>query len=382
MLLTSGVTLAEVIQLGTNEDPPYQMVTDGGLTGLVTELMTCGLDHVGAEWQMNLYPWRRLLMDLSNNELDIVFSLDDGMFGDNGFLSSVPLVLEKWFWYSQSGGQPELGDSIAVVVESNQSRWLSEQGYWNLFSVYSLEAALKSLIAGRVEYVLADAGSAKVLLNKSLVNHQLEAEFYRFSTLSAYFSPEFSSTKGDLISELDEALLDCEPVGMILDSETLGRSEALTARLSHLSAFAGEVDRLQSVDAVSENLAELDEDWKQSVDNGQQTPLMKAVLNNALSVQLKALNEKEGGLITEILLTDRFGQLVATSQLTSDYYQGDEAIVISVLEAHQPYISPLYYDRSTEQFQVQISLPRFHDNRLLGVLVFGVDVQRLFQLTD
>ena len=73
------------------------------------------------------------------------------------------------------------------------------------------------------------------------------------------------------------------------------------------------------------------------------------------------------------------------SQLTSDYWQGDEPKFQKVIEnqATQPggdppiYLSPIRYDKSAARFQVTASRPVLNDHGepALGVIVIGLSIE-------
>ena len=75
---------------------------------------------------------------------------------------------------------------------------------------------------------------------------------------------------------------------------------------------------------------------------------------------------------------DKHGANVALSQLTTDYWQGDETPFLSVFE--QPleyYIDVVEYDQSAQRFQVKLSVPvKNAQGYHIGALSIGVDVEQ------
>ena len=79
------------------------------------------------------------------------------------------------------------------------------------------------------------------------------------------------------------------------------------------------------------------------------------------------------------------GTLVAMSQLTSDYWQGDEPkfnAVVSNIRSGLPgleamYLSAIRYDASTSRFQVTVSAPVGPITNKLpkGVISLGLDIE-------
>ncbi|MBL6431828.1 MAG: hypothetical protein HPM95_14555 [Alphaproteobacteria bacterium] len=68
----------------------------------------------------------------------------------------------------------------------------------------------------------------------------------------------------------------------------------------------------------------LDEQWVQERARTDQ-PLVAATLSNPLSAYLTRIQAESRGAILEIIVMDRYGLNVGQSQITSDYWQGDEA---------------------------------------------------------
>ena len=69
---------------------------------------------------------------------------------------------------------------------------------------------------------------------------------------------------------------------------------------------------------------------------------------------------------------------VAISEVTTDYWQGDEAKFLNMYHQDDDYyIDTVEFDESTKHFQVQFSVPIFDQkNQHMGVLILGVDVEK------
>lgn len=86
--------------------------------------------------------------------------------------------------------------------------------------------------------------------------------------------------------------------------------------------------------------------------------------------------------VHEIFLSDQSGQLVAISEITSDYWQADEDDFQQAqrLAPGQVHIGNIEYDGSTQSFQSKVSAPIHdpEDGRLLGVLSLGINIETAF----
>ena len=86
-------------------------------------------------------------------------------------------------------------------------------------------------------------------------------------------------------------------------------------------------------------------------------------------------------MITEIIITDARGLNFAISDMTSDYWQGDEEKFTEVFSkpATTMHFGEINYDESSKRFQLHLSVPLYTEEKFepLGVMVFGVDVEKV-----
>lgn len=129
-----------------------------------------------------------------------------------------------------------------------------------------------------------------------------------------------------------------------------------------------------------DEIIKLDKQWRAETKAGS-GPLIDKVLNNALSGFLKKVKADSQGLYTEIFVMDNKGLNVGQSDVTSDYWQGDEgkwkntylkgpgAIEVGGIEQ----------DESTQKFQSQLNVaisdPATGKN--IGAVTIGIDMEAL-----
>ena len=126
----------------------------------------------------------------------------------------------------------------------------------------------------------------------------------------------------------------------------------------------------------------LDKKWRSETGATDQ-PMIKAVLANELSKFLVAEKEKSAGLFTEVFVMDNKGLNAGQSDITSDYWQGDEAKwqKTFLVGASAVHLGDVEKDESTQTFQSQLSLPVVDpaDNTVIGAITLGVNVEMLAQ---
>lgn len=124
----------------------------------------------------------------------------------------------------------------------------------------------------------------------------------------------------------------------------------------------------------------LDQAWRAEVGRSE-TPTITPVLTNAAADFLREQVEASGGRITEVFIMDARGLNVAASQVTSDYWQGDEDKHSETYGAGPGavHFSDLELDESTQRYQGQISLTIVDPDsgEPVGAMTVGVDANSL-----
>lgn len=124
----------------------------------------------------------------------------------------------------------------------------------------------------------------------------------------------------------------------------------------------------------------LDKQWRSEVSSTDKAMINK-VLNNALSGYLQGKLTASNGLYTEIFVMDNRGLNVGQSNITSDYWQGDEAKWQDTFMqgANSIHISEVEEDESTQTYQSQLSLPVVDpaSQAVIGAITIGINVDAL-----
>ena len=147
------------------------------------------------------------------------------------------------------------------------------------------------------------------------------------------------------IAEYTANAVDAYVYRRILDAALLGRVPEL--RRAAASANG------QPPDAA--RVAELDRQWQQ--DRGP-NPTRTAILSSTASRFLADL-VKNDSVYREVLVTDQYGRLVAASNVTSDYFQGDELWWRDAYDHGRGRISvaDVHRDESANVYAFEISVP-------------------------
>jgi len=125
-------------------------------------------------------------------------------------------------------------------------------------------------------------------------------------------------------------------------------------------------------------IARLDRRWRAEDGYG---PMIGDLLDRQASILLRDRRETSNGVITEIIVMDRWGLNAAISDPTSDYYQGDEAKYIQtfLIGPGAVHIGDIEFDDSTQKYQTQVSMTVVEPGTgvPIGAVTFGIDVSVL-----
>ena len=124
----------------------------------------------------------------------------------------------------------------------------------------------------------------------------------------------------------------------------------------------------------------MDKDWRAQTDASSK-PMIDAVLGSALSAYLRDQKDSTQGLVTEVFVMDNRGLNVGQSDVTSDFWQGDEAKwkKTFLVGPDAMIIDEVELDESTQTFQSQLSMSITDQatGEVIGAITVGIDVEAI-----
>lgn len=124
----------------------------------------------------------------------------------------------------------------------------------------------------------------------------------------------------------------------------------------------------------------LDKQWRAET-GAANKPLIDELLSRSVSKWLAAEKEQTGGVVSEVFVMDAKGLNVAQSDVTSDYWQGDEAKwkQTFLVGADAVHVSDVEQDESTQMLQSQLSMPIVDPDsgQVIGAITVGVNLDAL-----
>jgi hypothetical protein len=130
---------------------------------------------------------------------------------------------------------------------------------------------------------------------------------------------------------------------------------------------------------TSADITALDAEWIAEVEN-ERRPMIDKTLSSAVSQFLRAREEDASGTITEIILMDARGLNVGQSDVTSDFWQGDEVkYTMTYLSGPSAiFVDEALRDDSTQTFQSQISATITDETgKPIGAIAVGINLDQL-----
>lgn len=168
-------------------------------------------------------------------------------------------------------------------------------------------------------------------------------------------------------------------IAQLLEKEIVDLQTAATRVLWVNEAKKGNlIHAAENPEAAERRWRELDESWLKADPD---SPLVRPYLENAAALSLKGLLALKGS-ISELIITDRFGGVVAASEKTGDFYQADETWWQAAYDRGRGavYVGEIKYDPSLSTWILSIAVPvRDTDKSIVGICKSKVNISVLLK---
>ncbi|MDF3013723.1 MAG: hypothetical protein K0Q78_1927 [Cellvibrio sp.] len=379
------------VNLATNISSAFSSDSPLGSSQDLLPHLQCIFKQMKRDYRVRVMPWRRAYQDVKSNRIDGFFTAVPMRQVDPYAVLSSPLVLENWYWFWRMDTiAPESwreGYKLGSILGSQQETWLDEAGYSVDMSANNLPQLIKLLQSKRIDVVLADREHfLQATKELKFEANNFQSRFFRYVPLGVYFNEQFLNQNPDFLLTFNQYISGCATTRFaVSEYERQQIRELLTGKIERWKRLPKLESTLTERNLVSrrftrQEIAARDKKWAQAfTQNDFAYPI--ELVDQELSARLREVKKQSLEMITEIIITDARGLNVAISDMTSDYWQGDEEKFTEVFSkpADTMHFGEINYDESTKRFQLQLSVPLYTKDKLapLGIMVFGVDVEKV-----
>jgi len=174
-------------------------------------------------------------------------------------------------------------------------------------------------------------------------------------------------------------LLTASTVGLALAAEKAPQrvQDLATSKLVQLAKNPVIIAAVRAENAKGKSLAEIKERQKKWAATPGVDSFMKSLMENDCAKALFDI-QKEYPYLVEIFVKDNQGAHVAMTDKTTWYYHGDKDKFIKAFNGGRGalYLSDVQFDESSQAYLVQVSVPVMDGKSCIGVVIFGVDVDK------
>lgn len=139
--------------------------------------------------------------------------------------------------------------------------------------------------------------------------------------------------------------------------------------------FIAETKKQNDKNISLDEIKKIDKEWQAAEDL---LPIQEAVTTNACAEEINKII-KANPAIKEAFVMDNKGAVVGENDLTSDYWQGDEAKWQNSFKDGKGGVDvgKVKFDKSANTQLQQISLPIVDGDKVIGAITFGLDITKL-----
>lgn len=379
------------VNLATNISSAFSSDLPAGNTQNLLPHLQCIFKQMKQDYSVQVMPWRRAYQDVKSNRIDGFFTAVPMRQVDPYAVLSSPLVLENWYWFWRMDTiAPESwreGYKLGSILGSQQETWLGEAGYKVDMSANNLPQLIKLLQSKRIDVILADREHfVQAASELKMEANNFQSRFFRYVPLGVYFNEQFLNQNPEFLVSFNQQITGCATARFSVSEyerqqikELLTRKIERWKRLPKLEGVLKERN-LKTRRFSKQEIAERDKKWTQAFMQNDFSYSIDLV-DQELSAHLREIKKQSQDMITEIIVADARGLNVAISDMTSDYWQGDEEKFTEAFSkpANTVHFGEINYDESTKRFQLHLSVPLYTEEKFepLGIMVFGVDVEKV-----
>ena len=388
MLLLVPFSIAKDLSpfiIGTYSSPPYQYIKDDTIIGDSVYTVQCIFYKLQKDPVFDIYPLKRALHELKTNTINGVFPVHTPNTVKHNH--SAPISIEKWYWLTNFiPNHDTIFDKeirIGAVNGSPAYFWLLQNNISIDSLVTTKEQLVKMFKAGRLDAIIIDdnENNRGITFHNNVKSQGPYWSFIKFEPHHFIFSEHSLTTYPHLLTKFNENIASCKPISLKTSKhEKYLLIEYLKVYKEELLNFLQSHQYFSQFKKVFTNTSnqEIDAQWQAEIINAK-GPLHDFTINSKLGSFTTKLQKQSNGGISEIIIMDAGGYAVALSQATTNFYQGDEEKFLKAfpLGGNTVFVSDIIYDDSTRKYQSQVSFTIINNSKPIGVVTFGVDIEKI-----
>lgn len=217
MLLATAVRAAEPVKLATQSWPPFQVVKEGQLDGVVIERVKCAMRSIGQPYEIHLMRWDRAQLLVETNQFHGFFAGSANSSRARYAVPSAPVASVPLLWYLAPSVDFDINTEAAKTrvrygAKFNTSKWLflKQNGYNVVKKPQDADALLRMMLRGEVDVALEYEDVFELAMQEQGVSpERFKKVPYRVRDLSVHFSKTFVHQRPNFLHTFNAALDQC-----------------------------------------------------------------------------------------------------------------------------------------------------------------------------
>jgi polar amino acid transport system substrate-binding protein len=206
-----------LLVLATQNLPPYQLITEGEMSGLAIRRVICALDAINFNYEIVMTDWSAAQRGTENGKYDGFFVGSKNSRRKQFSTASTPVVSEDLAWFTLSKSKidpldPTKKFSARYSAKYNTSKWkrLYNQGYNVVMRPNDAKSLIKMLKAGDIDVALEyELIFEHFRVELGLTSDQFNKIRDRTNDMSVFFSNKFLAANPSFLDTFNINLKKC-----------------------------------------------------------------------------------------------------------------------------------------------------------------------------